>query len=51
MNWLWQSLYHAAAMFWETFWALVLGFGLSAFLQVFFRKSQITRQFGRARLR
>ena len=38
-------------MFWETFWALVLGFGLSAFLQVFFRKEQITRQFGRAGLR
>jgi uncharacterized membrane protein YraQ (UPF0718 family) len=51
MNWLWQSLYHAAAMLWETFWALVLGFSLSAFLQVFFRKEQITKQFGRAGLR
>lgn len=51
MNWLWQSLYHAAAMLWETLWALVLGFSLSAFLQVFFRKEQITKQFGRTGLR
>lgn len=51
MNWLWQSLYHAAAMLWETLWALVLGFSLSAFLRVFLRKEQITKQFGRAGLR
>jgi uncharacterized protein len=51
MNWLWHSLYQASAMLWETLWALVLGFSLSAFLQVFFRKEQITKQFGRARLR
>jgi uncharacterized protein len=51
MNLLWHSLYSAAAMLWETFWALVLGFSLSAFLQVFFRKEQITKQFGRAGLR
>jgi uncharacterized membrane protein YraQ (UPF0718 family) len=51
MNWLWQSIYHAGAMLWETFWALILGFSLSAFLQVFFRKEQITKQFGRTGLR
>jgi uncharacterized membrane protein YraQ (UPF0718 family) len=51
MNWLWESLYHAAAMLWETLWALVLGFSLSAFLRVFLRKDQITKQFGRAGLR
>jgi uncharacterized membrane protein YraQ (UPF0718 family) len=51
MNWLWHSLYSAAAMLWETLWALVLGFSLSAFLQVFFRKEQITKQFGRSGLR
>lgn len=51
MNWLWQSLYHAAAMLWETLWALVLGFSLSAFLRVFLRKEQITKQFGRDGLR
>jgi hypothetical protein len=51
MNWLWESLYHAAAMLWETLWALVLGFSLSAILQVFLRKEQITKQFGRAGLR
>ena len=38
-------------MFWETLWALVLGFSLSAFLRVFFRKEQITKQFGRSGLR
>jgi uncharacterized membrane protein YraQ (UPF0718 family) len=51
MNWLWQSLYAAAVMLWETLWALVLGFGLSAFVQVFFRKEQIAKHFGRAGLR
>jgi uncharacterized membrane protein YraQ (UPF0718 family) len=51
MNWLWHSLYASAVMLWETLWALVLGFALSAFLQVFFRKEQISKQFGRAGLR
>jgi uncharacterized protein len=51
MNWLWQSLHSAAAMLWETLWALVLGFSLSAFVQVFFRKEQIARRLGRAGLR
>ena len=51
MNLLWHGLYAAAVMLWETLWALVLGFSLSAFLQVFFRKEQITKQFGRAGLR
>lgn len=51
MNWLWQGLYDAAVMLWDTLWALVLGFSLSAFLRVFLRKEQITKQFGRAGLR
>jgi uncharacterized protein len=51
MGWLWISLYHALAMLWETFWALVLGFSLSAVLQVFVSKEQMTRSFGRAGLR
>jgi uncharacterized protein len=51
MNWLWQSLYAAAAMLWETLWALVLGFGLSAFVQVFFHKEQIAKHLGRSGLR
>jgi uncharacterized membrane protein YraQ (UPF0718 family) len=51
MIWLWQSLYHAAAMLWETLWALVLGFGLSAFLEVFLRNEQITKHFGQTNLR
>jgi hypothetical protein len=51
MNWLWQSLYHAAAMLWETLWALVLGFSFSGFLQAFFRNEQITKQFGQTDLK
>ncbi len=38
-------------MLWATLWALVLGFSLSAFVQVFFRKEQIAKHFGRAGLR
>ncbi len=48
MNWLWMSLYHALAMAWATFWALVLGFSISAALQVFVSKEQMSRAFGRA---
>jgi uncharacterized membrane protein YraQ (UPF0718 family) len=51
MNWLWMSLYHAAAMLWETLWALVLGFSLSALVQVFVSKAQMTRAFGKTNLR
>ncbi|HEY5297543.1 MAG TPA: permease [Verrucomicrobiae bacterium] len=51
MTWLWQSLYHAAAMLWETLWALVFGFSLSAGLQVFLRNEQITKRLGRAGFR
>ncbi|MGZ5504384.1 MAG: permease [Chthoniobacterales bacterium] len=47
MNWLWMSLYHALAMLWATFWALVLGFSISAALQVFVSKEQMSRAFGR----
>ena len=46
MSWLGQSLYESAAMFWEVLWALVLGFALSAALQVFVSKDRMTREFG-----
>lgn len=46
-----MSLHHAVVMLWETFWALVLGFGVSAALQVFVSKEQMTRAFGRAGLK
>jgi uncharacterized membrane protein YraQ (UPF0718 family) len=46
-----MGFYHGAAMFWETLWALVLGFGVSAALQVFVSKEQMTRALGRAGLR
>jgi uncharacterized protein len=51
MQWLWTGLYHAFAMLWATFWALVLGFGISAALQVFVSKEQMTRMFGQTNLR
>src|ERR1700719_3039808 len=51
MTWIWMGFYHGAAMFWETLWALVLGFGISAALQVFISKEQMTRALGRAGLR
>jgi len=51
MSWIWQWLYETILMLWETFWALVLGFGLSACLQVFFRKEQITKHFGQTNMR
>jgi uncharacterized protein len=51
MNWLWLSFYHAMAMLWATFWALVLGFTISGVLQVFISKEQMIRAFGRTNLR
>src|SRR5436853_6053183 len=51
MTWIWTGIYHAAAMFWETLWALVLGFAISAALQVYVSKERMTRLLGRAGLR
>src|SRR5438105_5887182 len=51
MDWLWLSMYHALAMLWATFWALVLGFTISAVLQVFVSKEQISRAFGQTNLK
>ena len=45
--WLWRSLYESAAMFWEVLWALVLGFAISALLQVFVSKERMTKTLGR----
>src|SRR5256714_13855657 len=51
MNSIWMGIYHAAAMLWATLWALVLGFGISAALQVLVSKEQMTRLLGRAGFR
>lgn len=51
MLWLWHGLSEAAAMFWETLWALVLGFSLSALAQVFISKDKMQQWLGRAGLR
>jgi uncharacterized membrane protein YraQ (UPF0718 family) len=40
------TLHGAVLMLWETLWALVLGFGLSAVLQVFVRRESIMSRFG-----
>jgi uncharacterized protein len=51
MSTVWMGIYHGAAMFWETLWALVLGFGISAALQVFASKERMTQLLGRAGLK
>ncbi len=51
MTWLILALHHTAAMAWGTFWALVLGFGISGALQTFVSPDQMDRLFGRADLR
>lgn len=51
MNWIWMGIYHGLAMFWATLWALVLGFGISAALQVFVSKEQMNRAFGQTNLK
>ncbi len=51
MNWLTHSLYMAAAMLWQMLWALVLGFGISALMQVFVSKEKMAEMFGRTGLK
>lgn len=51
MNWLRHSLYESAAMFWEVLWALVLGFAISALLQIFVSRERMTKALGGTGLR
>ncbi len=51
MNWLWEGARYALIMTWETCWALVLGFLVSAALQVFVSKERMGRLFGRTNAR
>ncbi|MGI8437164.1 MAG: permease [Chthoniobacterales bacterium] len=46
-----HGLYAAAAMLWQMLWALVLGFSISAAMQVFVSKEKMAKMFGRAGLR
>ncbi len=46
-----MTLHHAFVMLWETFWALVMGFGVSAALQTFVSEEQMSRAFGRTNLK
>ncbi len=41
-----NSLYEAFSMFWETLWALVLGFGLSGAVQAFVSRSRMRATLG-----
>ncbi|MDT5155182.1 MAG: uncharacterized protein QOI01_6915 [Mycobacterium sp.] len=45
-----DSLYEAFSMFWETLWALVLGFGLSGAVQAFVSRGQMQAALGDHRL-
>ncbi|MFN2479402.1 MAG: permease [Pseudonocardiaceae bacterium] len=49
LNAIGNSLYEAFSMFWETFWALVLGFGLSGAVQAFVSRGQMRRALGNHR--
>ena len=46
-----RSLADGAGMFWETLWALVLGFGLSGAVQAFVSRAEMQRSLGDARPR
>jgi uncharacterized protein len=48
---IWNSLSDGAGMFWETLWALVLGFGLSGAVQAFVSRAQMQRSLGSHRPR
>jgi YHS domain-containing protein/uncharacterized membrane protein YraQ (UPF0718 family) len=49
MQTIWNSLSDGAGMFWETLWALVLGFGLSGAVQAFVSRAQMQRSLGNHR--
>lgn len=51
MHALWMSIYHAFLMLWSTFWALSFGFLISAALQIFVSREQMSRRFGLTTLR
>jgi uncharacterized membrane protein YraQ (UPF0718 family)/YHS domain-containing protein len=42
----WDSLLDGAGMFWETLWALVLGFALSGAIQAFVSRARMQRSLG-----
>ena len=43
MTAVWHSLREGFFMFWETLWALVLGFGLSGAVQAFVSREEMQR--------
>ena len=51
MHTIWNSLADGAGMFWETLWALVLGFGLSGAVQAFVSRAEMQRSLGTHRPR
>ena len=49
MDTVWNSLADGAGMFWETLWALVLGFALSGAVQAFVSRAEMQRSLGNHR--
>jgi hypothetical protein len=49
--WLWAGLLHAARMAWEVWWALVLGFALSAAVQAYVPRRRLEQALGGRGLR
>jgi hypothetical protein len=49
--WIWHGLENALRMGWEVWWALVLGFGLSAVVQAFVPRAPLERALGGRGLR
>src|ERR1700712_4946300 len=46
LNGVWHGLDEAFFMFWETLWALVLGFALSGAVQAFVSRAEMRRSLG-----
>lgn len=46
MESLWQSLTMAAGLFWRAFWALALGYAISASIQVFLSRAEAAKHLG-----
>jgi len=49
--WIVDGLRHAFQMFWEVWWALVLGFALSGIVQAWVPRARLERALGGRRLR
>lgn len=46
MDQIWQALYTSAGLFWKAFWALALGYAISAAIQVFVSRGKAAKYLG-----